>query len=542
MAYDPLTELADDLSVISKLGDEPNSDDGLSADELKAKFDQAGLIIQAYINSLLKDKVDDIGGDLDTLTTRVDNIIEQEIPVGSIDTDKIADGAVTSEKLGLEQDYAIPVSHGGTGATTLTSGQALIGNGTGAVTTRGIKDNASATAPSSSSQYLVTERTLKYAIGISGGAASYDEWHNLGTNAINASANDTPANWYSKGSGYSWYNANNIGLPYNIGILINYAPAASGVIQFYYARNYDALYHRHCNTDGTAWDGGWVKLANTTDNVASATKLATARTIRTNLASTSTASFDGSGNVTPGVTGTLPVANGGTGETTKGAALDALILAREDENTDTAPTDNAYYVSGGASGSKTFYIRKHLYLYNYIKGKLDSVYAALSHNHAATDITSGSLPVTRGGTGGTAFSTGYAIIGNNQSPFTTRAITNYTTATEAAGSTNLATMNVIAHTIFGTSQIPSLAASKITSGTFATARIGDSAITTAKINGGAVTTAKIADSAVTNAKLASGIGGAKITSPALTTWGARRVYIGSSTPSSPATGDLWLVP
>ena len=50
-------------------------------------------------------------------------------------------------------------------------------------------------------------------------------------------------------------------------------------------------------------------------NASSATKLATARTIRTNLASTSTASFDGSANITPGVTGTLPVGNGGTGAT-----------------------------------------------------------------------------------------------------------------------------------------------------------------------------------------------------------------------------------
>ena len=48
-------------------------------------------------------------------------------------------------------------------------------------------------------------------------------------------------------------------------------------------------------------------------NADSATKLATARTIRTNLASTSTASFNGTSNVTPGVTGILPVANGGTG-------------------------------------------------------------------------------------------------------------------------------------------------------------------------------------------------------------------------------------
>jgi hypothetical protein len=50
-------------------------------------------------------------------------------------------------------------------------------------------------------------------------------------------------------------------------------------------------------------------------NADTATKLATASTIRTNLASTSTASFDGSANITPGVTGTLAVGNGGTGKT-----------------------------------------------------------------------------------------------------------------------------------------------------------------------------------------------------------------------------------
>lgn len=44
-----------------------------------------------------------------------------------------------------------------------------------------------------------------------------------------------------------------------------------------------------------------------------ATKLATARAIQTNLASTSAASFDGSANATPGVSGVLPIGNGGTG-------------------------------------------------------------------------------------------------------------------------------------------------------------------------------------------------------------------------------------
>ena len=44
-----------------------------------------------------------------------------------------------------------------------------------------------------------------------------------------------------------------------------------------------------------------------------AVKLATGRTVRVNLASTAAPTFDGTGNITPGITGILPVANGGTG-------------------------------------------------------------------------------------------------------------------------------------------------------------------------------------------------------------------------------------
>ncbi len=70
-------------------------------------------------------------------------------------------------------------------------------------------------------------------------------------------------------------------------------------------------------------------LTNATGTAASltagnATKLATARTIQTNLASATSASFDGSANVTPGVTGTLPIANGGTGQATQQTAINAL--------------------------------------------------------------------------------------------------------------------------------------------------------------------------------------------------------------------------
>ena len=70
----------------------------------------------------------------------------------------------------------------------------------------------------------------------------------------------------------------------------------------------------------------------------SATKLATSRTIRTNLASTSTASFNGTENITPGVTGILPKANGGTGATSASGARSGLGVPAEID------------IGGGASG------------------------------------------------------------------------------------------------------------------------------------------------------------------------------------------------
>ena len=65
----------------------------------------------------------------------------------------------------------------------------------------------------------------------------------------------------------------------------------------------------------------WLGNANT------ATKLATARTITANLASSTAGKFDGSANITVGVTGTLPIAKGGTGATTAAAARTALGCA-----------------------------------------------------------------------------------------------------------------------------------------------------------------------------------------------------------------------
>jgi hypothetical protein len=79
-------------------------------------------------------------------------------------------------------------------------------------------------------------------------------------------------------------------------------------------------------------DGVPVKCNNTlgnsiSGNASTATKLYNSRTIQTDLGSTSASSFDGSINITPGVTGTLPITRGGTGATDATTARSNLGLA-----------------------------------------------------------------------------------------------------------------------------------------------------------------------------------------------------------------------
>ena len=69
----------------------------------------------------------------------------------------------------------------------------------------------------------------------------------------------------------------------------------------------------HIMTSAAINDKFAVINANTTGLAGTATALATTRAIQTNLASTSGANFNGTAAITPGVTGTLAVGNGGTG-------------------------------------------------------------------------------------------------------------------------------------------------------------------------------------------------------------------------------------
>ena len=117
--------------------------------------------------------------------------------------------------------------------------------------------------------------------------------------------------------------------------------------------------------------------------------------------------YDGSTAVDAGV---QTVANGGTGVTTQ-ADINKAFIGNLDVGVSDV-TDGTEFVSSYASDNgfnettegavNTPYKRKFSKVWNYIKGKADSIYAALSHTHTKSEITD--FPTSLPANGGTASS------------------------------------------------------------------------------------------------------------------------------------------
>lgn len=90
MAY---TTFDTDVRNIQKLGDQPNDTDGLSADELKALFDKAGMDLKDFINSTMLPEI------FDSVEAAAKGISQEGVPGSSI-----RDGTITSAKLSKEEN------------------------------------------------------------------------------------------------------------------------------------------------------------------------------------------------------------------------------------------------------------------------------------------------------------------------------------------------------------------------------------------------------------------------------------------------------
>lgn len=111
-----LPNFTEDMNIIAALPDEPNLDGGLSAAELKAKFDEAGNKIKDFINGALKTAIDELsaGRGLANGAVKYDKLSayvqEHLLGTGAVKTSFLADGAVTPDKTdGLQREiYYIP--------------------------------------------------------------------------------------------------------------------------------------------------------------------------------------------------------------------------------------------------------------------------------------------------------------------------------------------------------------------------------------------------------------------------------------------------
>lgn len=102
MAIKPLEA---DVEIISKLGTNPGIDDGLSEEQLKAKFDAAAKIIKDYINNYLIHQIDSV--------VDVDALLKNILDITLSKSDKAANAAATGEAIRGLRSFFEKVVHNG---------------------------------------------------------------------------------------------------------------------------------------------------------------------------------------------------------------------------------------------------------------------------------------------------------------------------------------------------------------------------------------------------------------------------------------------
>ena len=108
-----IEKLQEDLAIISKLGDNPGTDNGLTTEGLRAKFDEAALIIQRYLNEVIVPAIGATSspdGGLEMNGTRIRDLGDPIAPYDAVHKQYVDDSVqnITAESIGARPATWLP--------------------------------------------------------------------------------------------------------------------------------------------------------------------------------------------------------------------------------------------------------------------------------------------------------------------------------------------------------------------------------------------------------------------------------------------------
>lgn len=98
------TQFTNDMDIIAKLSDSPNVDDGLTAAQLKAKFDEGGKALKSFINDTLLQEAAEKPSFSGMVKSNGRELVQAE--AGTDYQAPLGDGSVTKSM--LADTYAVP--------------------------------------------------------------------------------------------------------------------------------------------------------------------------------------------------------------------------------------------------------------------------------------------------------------------------------------------------------------------------------------------------------------------------------------------------